>query len=98
MVAGTEYEYTPWSSSSQENRAKEISEQFGNVQLGAGSLVCEGLKASDGLISIKRSIIGKNVKLGSNVKIADSIIMDHVTINNELSHHILLTTRDCYEC
>jgi NDP-sugar pyrophosphorylase family protein len=83
MAAGMEHEYMPWSPSSQENRVKEIGEQYPSVQMGAGSLVCEGLKAAEGLISIKRSIIGKHVKLGSNVKIADSIIMDNVSINNE---------------
>jgi NDP-sugar pyrophosphorylase family protein len=83
MCQGIEYEYTPWSPMSQENRLREVTDQYPHVQLGAGSLVAEGLKVADGLISIKRSIIGKNVKLGSNVRIADSIIMDHVTIANE---------------
>jgi NDP-sugar pyrophosphorylase family protein len=53
----------------------------GGAGAGAGS-GSEGGKPGSVLLSVKRSVIGKHCKIGVDVKIADSIIMDHVTIED----------------
>lgn len=50
------------------------------MQVGSECLVAEGVTIGE-KVSIKRSIIGKHCNIGDKCKIANSLIMDYVTVS-----------------
>ena len=57
-----------------------------SVQIGSGCVLGRSVSLAPGVV-LKKSIIGKHVKLGENVRIINSIIMDHTTIESRSVPH-----------
>ena len=62
---------------------KEAIEKFKQKNI-VNSSICDDLKLKDMSCEIKSSCIGRKVKIGRGVKIFNSIIMNHVTIGDDV--------------
>jgi NDP-sugar pyrophosphorylase family protein len=54
---------------------------IGKTQIGTECVVSDGTTVGD-RSSVKKSIIGKHCQIGNNVKIINSVLLDHVTVKD----------------